>query len=92
VDLSGAASATLSFSYRRGTGANGGNIKIEVSNNGGTTWTTLQTYSMNSSDASQVAQAFDLTAYIFPNTQVRFVRSGNMNRLYYADNIEITWN
>jgi hypothetical protein len=92
VNLSGAASATLTFSYRRGTGGNGGSIKVEASNNGGTSWTTLQIYNMNASDLNQVPQIFDLTAYIASNAQVRFVRTGNVNRLYYADNIEIAWN
>jgi len=92
VDLSGAATATLTFSYRRSAGGNGGSIKVEASSNGGASWTTLQTYNMNGSDPSQVPQSFDLTAYIASNTQVRFVRSGNVKRLYYADNIEIAWN
>ncbi len=92
VDLSGAATATLTFSYRRSAGANGGFIKIEASNNGGASWTTLQTYSMNGTDASQVPQSFDLTIHIASNTQVRFVRIGNVKRLLYADNVEIAWN
>ena len=92
VNLSGAASATLTFSYRRSAGANGGSIQVEASNNGGASWTTLQTYTMNGSDLSQVPQTFDLTPYIASNAQVRFVRTGNVKRLYYADNIEITWN
>ena len=92
VNLSGATSATFTFSYRRSTGANGGNIKVEVSDNGGGSWTTLQTYNMNGSDASQVPESFDITAYIASNTQVRFVRSGNIQRRDYADNSEIAWN
>jgi hypothetical protein len=47
---------------------------------------------MNDSDASQVPQSFDLTAYIASTTHVRFVRSGNLNRLFYADNVDIAWN
>lgn len=92
VDLSGAVSATLTFSYRRGPGGNGGSIKIEVSSNGGGSWATLQTYPMNDSDMHQVPQTFDLTAYIASNAQVRFVRAGNIKRFFYADNVEIAWN
>jgi MSHA biogenesis protein MshQ len=92
VDLSGAASATVTFSYRRGVGGNGGTIKLEASGDGGSTWTTLQTYTMNGNDASQVLQTFDLTAYIASNARVRFVRTGNVKRLYFADNVEIAWN
>jgi type II secretory pathway pseudopilin PulG len=92
ADLSGATIATLTFSYRRSAGGNGGSIKVEVSDDGGPPWTTLQTYNMNGSDASQVPQSFDLTAYIASTTHIRFVRSGNVNRLFYADNIDIAWN
>jgi hypothetical protein len=92
TDLSGVTSATLTFSYRRSAGGNGGNIKVESSSDGGTTWTTLQTYAMTDSDASQVPQSFDITAYIASNTRIRFVRSGNVKRLFYTDNIEIAWN
>jgi hypothetical protein len=92
ADLSGAVSATITFSYRRSAGDNGGNIKVEASSNGGVSWSTLRTYAMTGSDTSQVSQSFDLTAYIASNTRVRFVRSGNVKRLFYADNIEIAWN
>ncbi len=92
VDLTGAVVATLTFSYRRTVGDNGGNIKVEVSNNGGGGWTTLQTYTMNASDATQVFQTFDITAFIAANTQVQFSRAGNVKRYLLADNIEIAWN
>ncbi|MEE9232044.1 MAG: hypothetical protein V3U07_01175 [Nitrospirales bacterium] len=92
ADLSGAVSATFTFSYRRSSGGNGGNIAVEVSGNGGGSWTTLQTYTMNGSDASQVSESFDITTYIASNTQVRFVLSGNVKRRFRADNIEIAWN
>lgn len=92
VDLSGAGAATLSFRYRRSSGANGGAIRIEVSGDGGGNWTTLQTYSMNGSDPTQVPQSFDLTPYIATNTRIRFVRSGNVKRMFYADHVEVAWN
>ncbi len=92
VDLTGATTATLTFTYLRTTGGNGGNIKVQVSGNGGGSWTNLQTYNMNGTDASQVPQTFDLTAFIAVNTQIQFVRSGNVNRFFLADNIDISWN
>jgi len=92
TDLSGATSATLTFSYLRTTGGNGGNISVQVSGDGGALWTILQTYTMNGSDASPVPQLFDITAFIAANTQVQFVRSGNVKRFLLADNIEISWN
>jgi hypothetical protein len=92
VDLSGATIATLTFSYRRSAGGNGGNVRLKASGNGGTTWTILQTYFMDGSDANQVPQTFDLTPYIAPNTQIQFQRVNNLNRLFYADNVDIAWN
>ncbi len=92
VDVTGATSVTLTFSYRRGEGKNGGSIRLEVFDVGAGAWTNLQSYNMNSSDATQIPQTFDLTAYIAPNLQIRFARNGNVKRFFYADNIEITWN
>ena len=58
ADLSGAVSATLTFSYRRSCRRIMAEaLKLKISNNGGTSWTTLQTYTMNGSDASQVPQS-----------------------------------
>jgi len=92
VDLSGATTAALTFSYRRSAGGNGGSIELAASSNGGTTWTTLQTYIMNGSDASQVPQTFDLTPHIAPNTQIQFQRLNKLKRLFYVDNVDIAWN
>jgi hypothetical protein len=46
---------------------------------------------MDGADASQVPQSFDLTAYIASTTHIRFIRSGNVNRLFYVDNIRIAY-
>ncbi|MDH5426797.1 MAG: type II secretion system GspH family protein [Nitrospirota bacterium] len=92
ANLTGAATATLTFSYLRTAGSNGGNIKVQASGDGGASWTNLQTYTMNGSDASQVPQSFDMTAFIAANTQIQFVRSGNVSRFLLVDNIEISWN
>jgi Tfp pilus assembly protein PilE len=91
ADLSGATTATLTFSYRRSTGANGGTILVTVSDDGGPPWITLQTYIMDGADASQIPQSFDLTAYIASTTHIQFIRSGNVNRLFYVDNIRIAY-
>ena len=92
VNLSGATTATLTFTYRREVTGNAGQIRLEASNNGGSTWTTLQTYSLNTSDVTQIPQSFNLTPYISSNTQIQFRRNGNtLNRYYFADDIQIAW-
>ena len=92
VNLSGATSATLTFSYRRGAGNNGGSVQVSASSNGGTTWTILDTYNMNGTDVSQIQETFDLTPHIAANTQIQFKRFNNLQRLFYADNVQIAWN
>ena len=93
VDLTGAASATLTFTYRRDVTGSNGEITLAVSATGGGPWTTLQTYALDASDAGQVSQSFDLTPYIGAATTIRFRNSGNSaNRLFYADDIQIAWN
>ncbi|MDH3640893.1 MAG: hypothetical protein OES38_02290 [Gammaproteobacteria bacterium] len=88
ADLSGAVSATLTFSYRRESG--GGQVELEISDDGGTGWTTLATYTLTAGDPAQVSQSFDILAYATANTQIRFTRTGgSRNSFLYFDNVEI---
>ena len=93
ADLTGASSATLTFSYRRLQRKNSnGSITLSVSSDGGANWTDLQTYRLNRTDPSQVPQTFDITSFIASNTQIRFLGSGRKVRSYfYADNIQIEY-
>ena len=60
ADLSSTTSATLTFSYRRQRlDGNGGQVRVQVSDNGGASWTNLQTYILNGTDPAQVPQSFD---------------------------------
>ena len=92
ADLSGFASATLSFSYRRQKMDDGaGSVTLAVSGDGGLNWTDLTSYDMNSgSDTSQIPQAFDITPHMGPNTQIRFLGSGSAIEAYIRfDDIDI---
>ncbi len=90
VDLSEAASATLSFDYIRqhGGGINGA-VSVDVYN--GSAWTRLQTFAINATDATAQSYSVDISAYANANTQVRFIVSGSdsMGRLH-VDNIQVT--
>ena len=92
-DLTGASSATLTFSYRRLRLQNPkGSITLSVSSDGGANWTDLQTYRLNGTDPSQVPQTFDITSFIASNTQIRFLGSGKkVGNYFYADNIQIEY-
>ena len=90
VDLSSATTATLTFdSDNQLLGAD--SIRVEVSGNGGGSWTTLKTYT--SSNTGVVAESFDISAYIASNTQVRFyVEFDDADQFLYIDNVEIDYN
>ena len=92
TDLSGATSATLSFVYRRGVNQGSQTIVLSISNNGGSSWTNLQSYVVNSTNTSPVTASFDILAYATNNTQVRFLASGN-NAVagMYIDDINISY-
>ncbi len=93
ADLSGAAWATLSFSYRRDVDDDeGGSVRVQVSYDEGEEWATLATYDFDHSDGDQVPQRFDITSYIDheTDTQIRFRGSGSeVEGYFYVDNIQI---
>ncbi len=88
ANLSGATTATLSFSW---TGQNlGGNrrLDIQVSSNG-STYTTVG--SLNSGTSGTFSQ--DISAYISANTTIRFLNTGNNwgnNVAVWLDNVRIS--
>jgi serine protease AprX len=90
ADLSHATSAQLTYSYRRGScDGSTGSVSAQISGNAGTSWTTLATYTLDGGDSSQVSQTFDVSPYIAPNTQLRFIGSGTANCNVAFDNIQI---
>lgn len=92
TDLTGATSATLSFVYRRGVNQGSQTIVLSISNNGGSSWTDLQSYVVNSTNTSPVTASFDILAYATNETQIRFLASGN-NAVagMYIDDININY-
>jgi len=92
VDLSGYTNATLSFDY-----ATSGNLEpsdefhIDISTDGGTNWTLLASFT------NDVSGTFnqDISAYISPNTRVRFQvfrNYGGPNEFMAIDNLLISAN
>jgi uncharacterized repeat protein (TIGR01451 family) len=92
ADLSGAASAELSFDYRRIDLENNDNYYIEVSNDGGDSWDVLDTLS-DGDDAAYQSASYDITAYISDTTSIRFrsdLAGGWLDRdAVYFDNVQI---
>jgi uncharacterized repeat protein (TIGR01451 family) len=78
VNLAGATSATLSFDWRTTSGVdNSDSVIVEVSANGGTTWTTLENFT-GLSGSNSGSRSYDIAAFATANTQVRI----RVNNLY----------
>jgi hypothetical protein len=69
VNLGGATWATLSYDYSMEKGSNSGYIYVQLSNDGGVTWTTLSTLTSGSGSGST---SLDIAAYVSANTKIRF--------------------
>jgi serine protease AprX len=96
ANLSGTVSVWLSF-YRNNllnynSGGSSEQVQLQVSPDGGTSWTTLQTYS-GKSNTGTATDSFDISAYASANTQIRFLMPTYQSgiRYMYVDNIEIAY-
>lgn len=78
VDLTGATAATLSFDWRTTGGVDpSDSVIVEISSNGGTSWTTLENFTgLNGSNSG--SRSYDITPYATASTQVRI----RVNNLY----------
>jgi len=93
ADLTGAISATLSFVYMSDSFGSSASVKAEVSSNGGANWTTLGVYTLTNISTAPITPTFNITPYISPHTQVRFIGVGStgMQANFHADNIVIRY-
>lgn len=85
ADLSSATTATLSFTVAR-TSSGGGSatVAVEISSDGGTTWTELDNYSLvTGTPETPTLQTFDISAYIAANTQIRFIGNERLDDASY---------
>ena len=94
VSIVGAASATLSFSYRRRGSGGSAAVTLAVSKDAGATWANLASYALNASDNKQVAQSFDLTPYMGQTTLLRFTGFGTIpegGAYFNIDNLQVVF-
>ena len=90
ADLSSTTTATLTFNYQRDVVENAGSVTLQVSDNGGGSWTSLQTYLLTADDPAPVDESYDITAYIASDTQIRFLANGGEDgQFIYFDNVQI---
>lgn len=95
VNLIGATVATLTFDYRRESLDRGNEyVNLEISSDGGGSWTELVRFKGPNTDASYITtSSYDITAYISSNTRIRLLSSANLDAadFVYFDNIEINY-
>lgn len=95
INLVGATSATLTFDATRSSNLESSDqVLIEVSANGGSTWTTLDTFSANFATGPKL---YDISSYAASNSLIRFSASGygawdfGGAEYFYADNVRIQY-
>lgn len=80
--------ASLTFDYRTSNNLEDNDqISVQVSGNGGGSWTTLETFSNDSSGS----RSYDITSFIANNTRVRFLLVSNYTgtEFFFVDNLQI---
>ncbi len=82
ANLLGASTATFSFNWRTTNGVDpSDSLVVEVSANGGATWSTLEDFT-GLNGANSGSRAYDISAFASSNTRIRF----RVNNLYGAGN------
>jgi hypothetical protein len=91
VDLSGATSARLSFTYRRLAGLTPGQVTVTVSGDGGAHWSALTTYALEGAN-NATAQSFDIGPFAGTGTTIRFLGAGgDVTGGLHVDDVEIAF-
>lgn len=66
-------------------------VSVQISNNGGATWSTLQTFSGQTTGS----KSYNISTFIASNSVLRFVVSANYNisdEYFAVDNVQISCN
>ena len=88
ADLSRFPDAVLTFNCRT-TGVDAGDqMRLQISDNGGGSWTTLETFT---GALAAATRSYDISSYIAPNTRVRFIQvtGYGSNDFFFVDNLRI---
>ncbi|MCB9418332.1 MAG: S8 family serine peptidase [Ardenticatenaceae bacterium] len=96
VDLSDAETAVLSFDYRRSSlDRSSDYIDLEISADGGASWTKLDSFTGPANDSSMRSASYNIIDYAGSDTIIRFATSDSLGSYdyLYVDNLEIayTW-
>ena len=92
VNLSGYSNATLSFDWNfPSTIDTSDAVAVEISNNGGSSYTVLETFTGYNSSISS-SRSYNISSYIAANTRVRFRVTQNIgvsDEYFAVDNVQI---
>lgn len=90
ANLEDAVSASWSFVWRRKViGSASTSVRVRISANGGSSWSTLATIPLNGSQSNQ-SSSFDISAYATSNTTIRFEGGGSgSNAFLFIDDVTI---
>ena len=90
ADLTTAASASLSLIHRTQSGT--GTVALEISNNNGSSWSTIESFSMSTDESSGVAVSYDITSYLssINDISIRILHSGGTG-IKSFDDIQIEY-
>jgi hypothetical protein len=94
ADLSPYASATLNFTYWRDALDDANDyVTVQVSSNGGGSWTELGRFEGPATDPEESPQSasYDISSFMGPSTQIQFLSSPDLGALdaVYFDDVEI---
>lgn len=90
IDLTGYTAATVSFYHFYQSWINDIYARVEVTTNGGTTWTTLSNYTTNQGTSTNFAQVFlNLNPYVGNIIQIRFDYQTNWGWGWAIDNFRV---
>ena len=94
VDLTGAVAATLSFDWRTTGGVDASDaVVVEVSSNGGASWTVLETFTGIVGSASG-SRSYDIAAFAAADTRIRLRVTnlyGGSNESFRLDFVEVLY-
>ena len=87
VNLTGFTTATFTFDFSTSGTVATDSMLVQVSNNGGTSWTTLDTFT---GTFGATSKSYNITSFIATNTRIRFIRSVGYNgHSFFVDNVQI---